>query len=81
MKKMGFIVNPVAGMGGAVGLKGTDGEEILRKAIALGARPVAPARAKIFLSYLKEMYDEFSLFAAAGKMGELEAKEIGLTCI
>ena len=76
-KKMGFIVNPVAGMGGAVGLKGTDGEETLRKAIALGARPVAPIRARIFLSHLKDLCREICLIAAAGKMGALEAKKTG----
>jgi len=81
MKKIGFIVNPIAGMGGAVGLKGTDGEEILRKAIALGAKPVAPTRARIFLSHLKEIYDKVYLFAAAGKMGEVEARKTGFTCI
>ena len=67
MKKIGFIVNPVAGMGGAVGLKGTDGEETLRKAIALGAKPIAPIRAKVFLSHLKSMNCEVCLLAAAGR--------------
>ena len=81
MKKIGLIVNPIAGMGGAVGLKGTDGEETLKKAIDLGARPIAPERAKIFLSHLKGMHLEICLLAAAGIMGEWEAKEIGFSCI
>jgi predicted polyphosphate/ATP-dependent NAD kinase len=73
-KKIGFIVNPVAGMGGAVGLKGTDGKEILEKAVALGAKPVAPSRAETFLSELKAHKQKIRLLVGAGWMGENEAR-------
>jgi predicted polyphosphate/ATP-dependent NAD kinase len=73
-KKVGFIVNPIAGMGGAVGLKGTDGKEILEKAVTLGAKPVAPARAETFLSGLKPIKEGIRLIVGAGWMGENEAK-------
>ena len=80
MKKLGLIVNPIAGMGGAVGLKGTDGKTTLKKAKALGAKPVAPARAELFLSYLKPLENEIQLAAAAGMMGVSEAQNSGFTC-
>jgi predicted polyphosphate/ATP-dependent NAD kinase len=67
MKKVGLIVNPVAGMGGSVGLKGTDGQ-LYKKALALGADPVTPGRTEAFLSRI-EHEDEIALLVAPGKMG------------
>jgi predicted polyphosphate/ATP-dependent NAD kinase len=72
-KKVGFIVNPIAGMGGAVGLKGTDGKDILEKAIILGAKPIAPTRAETFLSELNPIKGDVRLIVGAGWMGEKEA--------
>jgi predicted polyphosphate/ATP-dependent NAD kinase len=77
-KTLGFIVNPIAGMGGAVGLKGTDGKEILRKAIDLGANPVAPARAEAFLVELRRIGTQVRLIVGARSMGEDEAKTSGV---
>lgn len=79
-KTMGFIVNPIAGMGGAVGLKGTDGKEILSEAIKLGAKPVAPTRAEAFLSELRQIGTPINLVVGAGSLGEDEARTIGLPC-
>ncbi|MEM4717335.1 MAG: ATP-NAD kinase family protein [Desulfurococcaceae archaeon] len=66
-RKVGFIINPVAGMGGSVGLKGTDGDAYF-KAIERGARPVAPRRAREFLESVESK--NFHIIAAAGSMGE-----------
>jgi len=77
--KMGFIVNPIAGMGGRVGLKGTDG--VLKEAIARGAKPVAPAKAKEFLKRLKELElsSSVEIWTCPAPMGEEEVKAAGLT--
>ncbi len=77
VKTIGLIVNPVAGMGGAVGLKGTDGKEIVDRARFLGAKPVAPIRAQAFLSGLKHVAQDVRLVVGAGSMGENEAKASG----
>jgi len=76
--KVGFIVNPIAGMGGRVGLKGTNG--IVEKAIMLGAKPVAPGRAKVFLKRLREngITDKIRLITCPGMMGEEEAESVGV---
>jgi predicted polyphosphate/ATP-dependent NAD kinase len=72
--KLGFIVNPIAGMGGRVGLKGTDG--VLEEAIARGAKPVAPKRAVEFLEKLKESMaaKSIEILTCPRIMGEEEAE-------
>ncbi len=77
MKTIGFVVNPIAGMGGAVGLKGTDGKATLGKALKLGAKPVAPRRAEVFLLELEPIRDKVRLIGGAGTMGEEEARNCG----
>lgn len=44
-KVLGLIVNPFAGLGGTVALKGSDGSEIVAQALAAGAKPLAGTRA------------------------------------
>ncbi len=68
MKRIGFIANPIAGMGGSVGLKGTDGD-IFKKAIEMGATPITPSRVQNFLINIKNR-DNILLIVAPGKMGE-----------
>ena len=78
MKKLGLIVNPIAGMGGAVGLKGTDGERVLEQAITLGAKPVSPKRSTEFLSAVRRGLQTVDLYVGPGQMGELEALQVDL---
>jgi predicted polyphosphate/ATP-dependent NAD kinase len=73
--RIGFIINPIAGMGGAVGLKGTDG--LAAAALARGARPLAAVRARACLHLLsREAGLIFS--TASGQMGEDELRHCGL---
>jgi predicted polyphosphate/ATP-dependent NAD kinase len=77
VKIVGFIINPIAGMGGATGLKGTDGKTILEKAVSLGAKPIAAIRAKAFLTELAPFKHSLCLLVGAGDMGEIEVKKQG----
>ena len=56
MARIGFVINPIAGMGGRVGLKGTDG--VAAEAVRLGAAPIASGRALEALRALKRLLDQ-----------------------
>ncbi len=74
MRTIGFVINPIAGMGGRVGLKGTDGmyEEALRR----GAKEIANRRAKEFLKGVNK--ENLLFLTASGKMGENALKECNM---
>ena len=73
---IGFLVNPIAGMGGSVGLKGTDGN-LYFEALKRGAKPVAPSKAARFLRKLIEIGFSEKLLSASGIMGCKYLEEIG----
>lgn len=77
-KRLGLIVNPIAGMGGRVGLKGTDGSAVLDEARRLGAQPVSSERALQALHKLTASGVEFSLVTGQGDLGEDVARLAGL---
>lgn len=76
---VGVVVNPIAGMGGRVGLKGTDGK--VDAARERGAAPRAPGRAVEALRSLQRRSDAVTVVAGPGQMGETEANEAGLETV
>jgi len=75
MRRIGVVVNPVAGMGGRVGLKGTDGK--VDEAIDCGAEPRSFDRAVAALESLAHHDSDIELLAAGGVMGADAAREAG----
>jgi predicted polyphosphate/ATP-dependent NAD kinase len=73
--RIGFVVNPVAGMGGRVGLKGTDGK--VEEARSRGAEPRAPDRARRALDALRDADATVELLAYGDPMGAAEARAAG----
>lgn len=74
--KLGLLVNPIAGLGGAVGLKGTDAKA--DEARALGAAERAHPRA---VAFLRALSGEPTVFTAGGRMGDDACAEAGVSAI
>lgn len=67
--QLGLIVNPVAGLGGAVGLKGTDGPDTVAEALRRGAIPLAGLRARAALERLATRAPGTAVLTAPGPLG------------
>ncbi len=82
--KIGFVINPLAGIGGSVALKGSDGQEIVQQALARGALPQAQLRAKSALEKVKSWTASSSatttFFTASKEMGEDVLHSLDIDC-
>lgn len=91
-KKIGFILNPYAGIGGKAGLKGSDNYKEIEKLLKEGRERTAPKRAEICMSEIVTLTtnlmikgsvveeSEFSILSAPGDMGEDLLKKLGIPC-
>lgn len=75
-RKIGLIVNPIAGVGGKVGLKGSDG--VVEEAMALGSVPMSEQHAFRAVQEFANRLDV--IFVAGGSMGEEIVLSAGLNC-
>lgn len=78
--KLGVIINPYAGIGGSVGLKGSDGDAIRAEAFARGAEVRALARMQRTLAMLQPFAKQLDIYCFAGDMGEQAVVQAGLVC-
>ena len=78
-RTIGLIVNPIAGMGGRVGLKGTDGAAVLAEARLRGALPASQERVIKALARLAASGCPLTVLTGAGALGEDAARQAGLT--
>ena len=76
--RLGVVVNPFAGIGGALALKGSDGADVREKALAMGAEKKANEKMAKALSIVEALSEQFTIVTAAGEMGEDVCASLGL---
>ncbi|MCE9679546.1 ATP-NAD kinase family protein [Shewanella sp. AS1] len=75
--RLGLIINPLAGLGGSVALKGSDG--VASEALARGAEPKAHLRMAQALEVILAYRSRIEIVTASGCMGEALATELGFS--
>lgn len=75
--KLGVLVNPYAGIGGALALKGSDGPAIRQQALSMGAKQQAQDKSRLALLELNELKEQIHIYTASGDMGESLAVDMG----
>jgi len=78
MLRVGLIVNPIAGLGGTVALRGSDGADTQRAALERGATPRAAERVRAALAPLRDRLGDLEFVAWGGSMGEDVLRSIGI---
>nr|WP_136249759.1 ATP-NAD kinase family protein [Ningiella ruwaisensis] len=76
--KLGLIINPFAGIGGAVALKGSDGKHIRQQALDAGAEQLAMEKTLRALKEVKSLVSQFEVYTGSGDMGETVARKLDL---
>ncbi|KFX69174.1 ATP-NAD kinase [Pseudomonas taeanensis MS-3] len=75
MFHLGLIINPLAGLGGPAGLKGSDG--VAEQALALGSEPRAALRTRTALECLRPVQQRLEFLTFPGPMGADLLSEMG----
>lgn len=75
--RLGLIINPYAGIGGEVALKGSDGAAVRSKALAMGAQKKANLKTRLALEVLADYRADLQVYTAAGEMGSDIAESLG----
>jgi predicted polyphosphate/ATP-dependent NAD kinase len=75
--KLGLVINPLAGIGGSVALKGSDGSAIVDQALARGAEPMAGERSRTALQKLAH-HRISEVKTASSDMGDNLLKQLGI---
>lgn len=75
----GLIINPIAGVGGALALKGSDGKDTVAQALHLGAHKQAAKRVASCLQPLLAYQHQLHFITCPNEMGELTLKQLGFS--